>query len=184
MRRNPALALGAAFAVALLSGCSGGREGDVDLGNEDKAEKDRAKYGSIHGGEGLTLFSTFGRGNDDQNGAAVGGGGLAVNPFLWRAALETTDFMPLSQTDPVGGVIITDWYAPPETPDERFKLTIYVLDRELRSDAVKVSVFRQERSDERGWNDVPVTPGTASSIEDNILTLARELRVAAINTGG
>lgn len=167
----------AALAVLLAIGACTGREGDVDLGNQDKQEKDLARYGTIHGGDGFTLFSTF---DDDENGVAGGGGGLAVNPFLWRAALETTDFMPLIQTDPVGGVIITDWYAPPETPGERFKLTVYVLDRQLRSDAIRVSVFRQLQDPERGWSDATVSPGTASSIEDNILTLARELRVATL----
>lgn len=169
-----------ALSFGLLVACAGSSERDVDLGNQDKQEKDLKRYGSLFGGDsGLVLFG----GDDDSNGGVGSGGGLAVNPFLWRAALETTDFMPLSQTDPVGGVIITDWYSPPETPQERFKLTVYVLDRELRSDAVRVSVFKQRRDDDGGaWVDSPVSPGTASRIEDNILALARELRVASLET--
>lgn len=175
------MALAAALIGGVLTACAGSNQQNVDLGNEDKQEKDLERYGSIFGGDsGLVLFGGKG---EAENGSGFGPG-LRINPFLWRAALETTDFMPLNQTDPAGGVIITDWYSPPETPDERFKLTVYVLDRELRSDAVKVSVFRQQRDPALGWTDVPVSPGTASSIEDNILTLARELRVASINASG
>jgi hypothetical protein len=110
-----------------------------------------------------------------QDGRAV-----AVNAYLWRATLETIDFMPLNQADPFGGVIITDWFAPPETPDERFKLTVYILDQALRADGLKVVVFRQTRSED-GWIDAEVTPETAARIENNILTRARELRIASIN---
>lgn len=109
-----------------------------------------------------------------------GGGAVAVNAYLWRASLETLDFMPLNQADPFGGVIITDWYAPPETPGERFKLTVYVLDQALRADGIKVTVFRQTRSED-GWADADVAPATAARIEDDILTRARELRVSSIN---
>jgi hypothetical protein len=145
----------------------------------DRREILRERYGSIFGGDegsGIVLFST--RGTDGADGSG-GGGSIGVNPFLWRASLETIDFMPLTQTDPLGGVIITDWYAPPETPDERFKLNVYVLDQSLRADGVKVSVFRQTRAD-GGWTDEAVDPKTARTIEDNILTRARELRVASL----
>jgi hypothetical protein len=103
--------------------------------------------------------------------------------YLWRAALETIDFMPLAQADPFGGVIITDWFSPPEAPGERFKLTVYILDRVLRADAVKVAAFRQI-SGGNGWADATVDPGTAIGIENSILTRARELRIAALGPAG
>jgi hypothetical protein len=106
-----------------------------------------------------------------------------VNPHLWRAALDVVSFMPLAQADPFGGVIITDWYSPPETPDERFKLNVYILDTVLRADAIKVAVFRQTNG-ENGWRDATVEPQTATTIEDNILTRARELRITALNASG
>ena len=101
--------------------------------------------------------------------------GLAVNKFLWRGALETLGFMPLASADPYGGVIVTDWYSPPTTTGERFKATVYVLGRELRSDGVKVTLFRQTR-DADGWADAPVNPATATDIENKVLARARELR--------
>jgi hypothetical protein len=91
--------------------------------------------------------------------------------------------MPLASADPFGGLIISDWYQPPERPDERLKLHVLILDRALRADAVKVSVFRQTRSGE-GWVDAPVDPQTATALEDKILTKARELRIASVDAEG
>ena len=126
---------------------------------------------SIFGPGGISLF-----GEDDETAA----GGIGVNAFLWRATLDTISFMPLLSADPFGGVIITDWYAPPETPGERFKMTVYILTRSLRSDGVQVSVFRQERGDDGLWEDRPINPDTAVSLEDKILDRAREIRTASL----
>jgi hypothetical protein len=104
---------------------------------------------------------------------------LQVNKYLWRGALETLGFMPLASTDPFGGVIVTDWYSPPTTSGERFKLTAYVLGRELRADGVRVALFRQVRGDAGQWVDAPVNPTTAADIESKILARARELRAHA-----
>ena len=108
---------------------------------------------------------------------------LGVNSYLWHASLDTLAFMPLASADPYGGVIITDWYSAPQNPDERMKLTIYILDRRLRADGIKVAVFRQTRS-AAGWMDAQVNPETASKLEDAILTRARELRLASEGAGG
>jgi hypothetical protein len=168
--------------ILVFSACSG-----VELGEptppsaKSQREQLRDRYGTVHGNEGLVLFSTR-RDRTGVGGSADDsfGGGIGVNPFLWRASLETIDFMPLTQTDPFGGVIITDWYAPPETPDERFKLNVYILGQELRADGVKVAVFRQVGG-EGGWLDAPVERETAARIEDTILSRARELRVASLS---
>ncbi len=115
------------------------------------------------------LFS----GQVDEGGAVLG-----VNSFLWRASLDTISFMPLSSADPFGGVIITEWYTPPESPDERFKLTVYILDTRLRADGVRVALFRQER--ERGeWEDSDASAMARTELEDTILTRARQLRISS-----
>ncbi|AZV40345.1 hypothetical protein CFR75_04790 [Komagataeibacter xylinus] len=98
-----------------------------------------------------------------------------VNAFLWRGALDTLSFMPFASADAVAGVILTDWYTPPATKDERFKITCFVLSRSLRSDAVRVSVFRQAY-EEGQWVDTPVAANTVSDITARILTRARQLR--------
>ncbi|MEO5372944.1 MAG: DUF3576 domain-containing protein [Alphaproteobacteria bacterium] len=106
-----------------------------------------------------------------------GGGGIGVNSLLWRAALDTIAFMPLSSADPFGGVIITDWYAPADSPNERFKVNIYILSKTLRADALRVSAFRQIRSGTGAeWAEAPVD--VATDLENAILTRARQLRMA------
>ncbi len=112
-----------------------------------------------------------------NSNAATAAPNLGVNSYLWRAALETLDFMPLDQVDPFGGVIIMDWYANPAVPNERFKATVYILDTKLRADGLKVSVFKQTRT-AGGWQDANVDADTARQIENSILTRARQLFIA------
>ena len=124
---------------------------------------------------------------DMDTGATIVAGGnsrltLGVNSYLWHATLDTLAFMPLASADPFGGVVITDWYVAPNAPDERLKVTIYILDRALRADGLKVVVFRQTRS-AGVWNDAQPSPDTAHKLEDAILTRARELRLATLNQG-
>ena len=103
---------------------------------------------------------------------------LGVNSYLWHATLDTLSFMPLHSADPFGGVIITDWYSAPAAPNERMRVTAYILDRRLRADGLKISVFRQTLGPQ-GWTDAAVNPETATKLEDAILTRARELRLAS-----
>ncbi|MDG6094018.1 DUF3576 domain-containing protein [Acetobacter sp. AN02] len=112
----------------------------------------------------------------EDKGASGGDAKLGgVNAYLWRGALDTLSFMPLASADAVGGFILTDWYTPPAAQGERFKITAYVLDRRLRSDALRVSVFRQQLEG-GSWVDTPPSPNTASDITTKILTRARQLR--------
>ena len=130
--------------------------------------------GRLLGDAGITgaLFNK----NGSSSGDTSNGGAMAVNAFLWRGALDTLSFMPLASADPFGGVIITDWYQPPSTPDERFKATAYILGRQLRADGVRVSVFRQVRGANGQWTDAPVTASTTGELENKVLARARELR--------
>lgn len=100
---------------------------------------------------------------------------IGVNSYLWRAALETVAFAPLLQTDSAGGVIVTDWYANPSNSAERVKLTISILDQDLRADALRVAASRQVAQGS-AWVDVPVQAATVQKLEDIILTKARDLR--------
>lgn len=129
------------------------------------------KQESVVGPEGLDLFN-FGRGENNQGG----GGGVAVNAFLWRASLDTLSFMPLDSADPFGGVIITEWYGPPDSRSERFKVTVYILDKALRSDGIRANVYRQERAGSE-WVDATVDPSLGKGLENTILTRARQIRI-------
>ena len=104
---------------------------------------------------------------------------IGVNSYLWRATLDTLSFMPLLQTDSNGGVIVTDWYTNPTTPTERMKVTVTILDQDLRADAVRVAALRQINQGGQ-WVASPVQAATGQKLEDIILTRARDLRRGAI----
>lgn len=104
---------------------------------------------------------------------------IGVNSYLWRASLETVSFAPLLQADSAGGVIVTDWYSNPQNPGERVKLTVSILDQDLRADALRVAASRQVAQG-GGWVDAPVQAATVQKLEDIILTKARELRRQAV----
>ena len=108
---------------------------------------------------------------------------LGVNSFLWHASLDTLSFLPLESADPFGGVIISEWYVAPTSPNERLKVTVYIMDRALRADGLKVVVFRQTRA-ANGWQDAQASADTAHKLEDSILTRARELRLATLGQVG
>ena len=127
----------------------------------------------LGGDDSGTIFG-IGKGNRDQAGGGLGTG-LGVNAFLWRGALDTIAFMPLTSADPFGGVIITDWYTPPGTSGERFKATIYILSKDLRSDGVRVNIFRQVLQGGQ-WVDSAVSEQTVGDIENKVLARARRMR--------
>ena len=104
---------------------------------------------------------------------------IGVNAYLWRASLDTLSFAPLAQTDSNGGVIVTEWYANPQNPSERVKVTATILDRDLRADALRVTAARQTLQNGQ-WIDAPVAAATVQRLEEIILTRARDLRRAAI----
>jgi hypothetical protein len=127
----------------------------------------------LGGEDSGTLFNS-GKigGNTEQAGV---GTGIGVNAFLWRGALDTIGFMPLVSADPFGGVIITDWYTPPGTSGERFKASVYVLGRDLRSDGVRLNINRQVLENGQ-WVDAPVAASTVADIENKMLARARRMR--------
>src|SRR3982750_949036 len=104
---------------------------------------------------------------------------IGVNSYLWRAAIDTVSFAPLLQANPNSGVIITDWYANPKAPGERVKLTVSILDADLRADALRVSASRQVNQNGE-WVDAPVSAATTQKLEDIILTRARDIRRSSV----
>jgi hypothetical protein len=174
----------AAVSALVLGGLAGGCNVPVeaDYPNEDRrnpgqiiydSELKQRESDSVFGDGGLDLFNLGGKKRAPE------GPGIAVNSFLWRATLDTIAFMPLSSADPFGGVIITDWYTPPEAPQERFKMSVYIMGRELRADGVKVAVFHQRANGPGDWVPSAVATETATNLENQILTRARQLRLAS-----
>ncbi|MET0239724.1 MAG: DUF3576 domain-containing protein [Sphingobium sp.] len=129
----------------------------------------------------LTL-TACGGGNKDRPKADLAAANITtigVNAYLWRASLDTLGFMPMLQTDSNGGVIVTDWYANPKVPGERMKLTVSILDQDLRADALHVAASRQLLQSGQ-WIDQPVQAATTQKVEEIILTRARDLRQRAL----
>ena len=155
------------LAIMAISAC-----GDVktEAPAEPLGRKDtlRSSRGKLTGEDGLLVAGGPKKGEESNP--------LGVNSFLWRATLDTLSFMPLTSADPFGGTIITDWYEDPKTPGERFKITALILDKSLRADGIKITLFKQkfERS---SWRDQRVDAALARTLEDTILTRARELKV-------
>lgn len=142
------------------------------------ADPDSYNSRTMDGKEQPSLMGMlFGSGKSD-NSTGSGGAGVAVNSFLWRASLDTVSFMPLASADPFGGTIITDWYSPAATPDERFKVNVFILGRDLRADGIRARVFRQKKDPAGQWADQPVDQTTGTDIENAILTRARQIRLS------
>lgn len=184
--RRPAALFVALAAVTAISACGDSNE-VRNVGRDEytsQSGRDRVRGRLTGQDDGIVLFGTSrprSSGDGSGSGDVGGGAGLGVNAYLWRATLDTLSFMPLASADPFGGVIITDWYSPPGTSNERFKATAYVMGRQLRSDGVRISIFRQVRSG-AGWTDALVTPATSAELEDRVLSRARELRSQSAGT--
>jgi len=158
--------------IATLGACS------LFNGSKPEYPKDpddlhKQRNGTLSANGGMRLF-----GESDADRYAAGSV-ISVNAFLWRASLDTISFMPIAAADPVGGTILTDWYENPETPGERFKINILLLDKKLRSDAVKVSVYKQVLDKNKNWRDAKIDGKLALNLEDKILVRARELKIAS-----
>lgn len=173
-----------AFLVLLVGACSSVETepdyptGTTGGGSNDPYDRARkAGGGGVFGPDGVTILGI----GPKKGGPTGGGSGIGVNSFLWRAALDTVAFMPLASADPFGGVIITDWWTPQESPEERFKVTIYILDARLRADGIKVAIFRQQRVSASDWADTFVAPETVVEMENAVLTKARQIRMKSAN---
>lgn len=173
-RTSRLVALGLLIPLALgISACA-----DVKSKNSYPVPEDTAdaqKHGKIGdmADNGDSVFTLF----DSSTRRGNAGAALGVNPYLWRASLDTINFMPIASADSNGGTILTDWYSPPSTPKERMKLNVLIKDQTLRADGVQITVFRQKQDKRGNWVDTQVNPATGTQLEDTIIQRARQLRL-------
>jgi hypothetical protein len=166
--------IGVAFAGLLgLSACGGSGPTEATVNNPETMYLPGAQASA----DSHPLFQL---GGNKSSGNAQGTG-IQVNAYLWRATLDTLSFMPLASADPFGGVIITDWYSPPATPNERFKANAYILSQQMTANSIQVTLFHQVLQNGQ-WVDAAVDPETESGLEDRILSRAADLRAADENT--
>lgn len=172
----PRVLIALATVALSLAACSSDEGIKVGPSPELGPSRERTPTQSVFGASGLS----FGGGSDENKDLGEGAV-LGVNAYLWRASLDTVSFMPITSADPFGGTIVTDWYTDPREPNARYKLNVYILGRELRSDGIKVSVFRQVQG-RGGWSDSPPPATMGTALEDTILTKARQLRITGLQT--
>jgi hypothetical protein len=158
--------------VATISACDG-MGGDTSSFPKDNEDARLQKRGKLTGEGGLQLF-----GGGDNDSSATNGNGIGVNSFLWRATIDTIGFMPISQADPFGGVITTDWYEDPDAKGERVKINALILDDRLRADGIRITVFKQKLDAAGNWREAVVDKEVNRKLEDQVLARARELRVS------
>lgn len=168
--------------ILMLSNCSTDELeiGDAPEPNEDIAIKRAKEMGGQYDPEadGNLIQDLL---DNVTGGSNQGTAGIGVNTFLWRATLDRLSFMPLESADPFGGVIITDWYSNSETSNEKFKIVAYIIGKQLRVDAIKVSVFKKVKNDNEEWVDKKTSNTLSNKIEDAILTSARKYKIENID---
>ena len=155
-----------AILCLVLAACSG-------IGPPPPEEKGPGSFLTGKDEQGLSIGDLAGINNDSS------GVGLPINALLWRASLDIVATIPLDDVDTFGGTIVTEWYQLNQTADERIKLAIFVLDRELRSDGIRVVVYVQNQSGDI-WEDSGTDPVMGQQLEELILTRAREIRASGV----
>ena len=155
--------------IAGLTACSS-LEPRTDIPATDK--EDPGSFITGRSESGVSLSDITGLSDRESSG-------IPVNALLWRASLDITSILPIDDIDVFSGTLITDWYSLPSQPSEQIKLAIFVLDKELRSDAIRVVVYVQSRKGDV-WQDAGIDPELAIRLEDLILTRARELRASSV----
>ena len=146
---------------------------DKDLALSD-AENRLMTGGGLLGKNGD--FSFLGEGEKTSN--QIVGLGMPINPYLWKASLETINFMPLASTDPFAGTIITDWYTAENNMGERCKLNIFINGKDLKTDNLKVSSFCQTLKNNQ-WVNMPSKNENNTKLENVILNEAKKLKLTS-----
>lgn len=168
-----AAAAAVVFSVSACGALDFGEVEGVERTKITEPETDNNNLGTA--GNGRLFGDSFSLGSLSDEAA---GAQLPVNKHIWRSTLETLSFLPLSSTDPYGGVIVTDWAPAPANPDERIKVTAFISSAEFKPQALKVVVNRQQKDERGSWVAAPVANDTGRKLEDAILTRARQIRIA------
>lgn len=165
------------ISALLLASCTAQPLTDAKTPKEKRDERLKPQ-GSLLTGQSASGF----RLDEVFTSPQGGGSALPVNALLWRASLDTLSVMPLGSVDTFGGTIISEWYAHPDIPSQRIKVAVFVVDQELRSDAIRVEVYVQQRPDGMfEWIDAGRDEELATRLEDLILTRAREIRSSGVS---
>ena len=146
-----------------------------DLAMRD-AETRLQSGGGLFGGGGISVSGIFNNDKKNTDNTSTTSISMSVNPYLWKGALETIDFMPLSSADQIGGTIITDWYSTSNNQKERCKLNIFISGKQLNTENLRVTSFCQEFKDPI-WVNKKTDSKNNIKIENAILNKAKKLKL-------
>ena len=139
------------------------------------AENRLSTGGGLFGKAGLDVFGVV---NNTNEGAVISGAALPINPYLWKASIETINFMPLSSTDPFTGTIITDWYTSETNTQERCKLNVFITGKELKTENLRVSSFCQTLKNNQ-WVNLKTNNKDNLKLENAILNKAKKFKLSS-----
>ena len=145
---------------------------DKDLALSD-AENRLITGGGLFGKK--ASLNLLGNNSESMNTGVIG---MPINPYLWKASLNTVDFMPLSSTDPFAGSIITDWYTAEANLGERCKLNIFINGKDLKTNNLKVLSFCQILKNNQ-WVNMPSKIEENTKLENVILNEAKKLKLTS-----
>ena len=145
----------------------------------ERFDKDRLKYPDIkeyelrrrlkNEGKNTFIGNLFGKEKSNKNGVAVNSN---INPFLWKASLDVlSSSMPLTSIDRMSGIIISDWYNLKGRANERVKITVLIQSKDLKSDGLKVEIFKQINR-ANSWQSAKIDPSIALALERKIIQKA------------
>jgi len=147
-----------------------GSQASRDLRIQDAENRLRSGGGLFGKTGGINLLG----GNEKNQTTSIG---MPINPYLWKASLETIDFMPIASADPFAGMIITDWYSQADVIGERCKLNIYIKGLELKTSNLKVNSFCQKLSSSNNWVSNSIDTQTNTKLENTILNKAKKIKL-------
>ena len=151
------------FVFFTLTSCEGMPGADARKYPPDPRERVKK---NLEEGRGFRLDNALG-------GAKKGGDFMfASSNELWRASLDTIDFMPLSSVNYGGGIIITDWYSDGDNLEESVKISIRFLSNEVRADAIDIKVFYKKCNQISSCKIVQKTGALTAELKKEILTKA------------
>lgn len=146
----------------------------------DTAQKRDQKYGKVTGKDGISFnkegFSAFGKNFSTGKDTAQSNNKNLKNNYLWKAAIDILDFMPLTSIDSETGSIITDWYSTKKNKKTRFKVNALITGKEFNISSLKVKIYKENFDEKLGWQNIEVKESIHLEIENKILNHARNLK--------
>ena len=156
------------FFSIILNNCS---KTDPITNDKILIETDAKKKAEKAAKEGTGLFGDIGK--KSQNTTFD----FATSNVLWRATLQSLDFLPLINADYSGGIIIYDWYSEDPNSNSYIKISVRFLNNELRSDSVQIISQKKICDTSEKCHVVKLNDKFSTDIKDKIITAARLLKI-------